>query len=309
MTVNGRLFHLSLKMKTELLAFLDRVRPSIDASLESLLPSESTSPSLVHQAMRHSIFAGGKRFRPALCIAGFSIYQSDSARIMPVACAIEMVHTYSLIHDDLPAMDDDDFRRGIPSCHKQFGEATAILAGDALLTLAFETMASCKGFSETAQLHATSTLARALGTLGGMIAGQVLDLQAEGKPIGKAEVESIHRAKTGALLSTSVWMGAYLGGASDSEAEKILSYGRKIGLAFQIVDDVLDETQSRETLGKTAGKDRKHQKATYPSVFGMEDSRRMVRQLTDEACQLARSMGGPATTLVEIAEFLESRCH
>ena len=296
-------------MKTEILAFLDRVRPFIDASLDGLLPSESTSPSLVHQAMRHSMFAGGKRFRPALCIAGFSIYQSDSSRIMPVACAIEMVHTYSLIHDDLPAMDDDDFRRGIPSCHKQFGEATAILAGDALLTLAFETMASCKGFSETAQLHATSTLARALGTLGGMIAGQVLDLQAEGKPIGKAEVESIHRAKTGALLSTSVWMGAYLGGASDSEAEKILSYGRKIGLAFQIVDDVLDETQSRETLGKTAGKDRKHQKATYPSVFGMEDSRRMVRQLTDEACQLARSMGGPATTLVEIAEFLESRCH
>jgi geranylgeranyl diphosphate synthase type II len=170
---------------------------------------------------------GGKRFRPALCIAGFSIYQSDSARIMPVACAIEMVHTYSLIHDDLPAMDDDDFRRGIPSCHKQFGEATAILAGDALLTLAFETMASCKGFSESSQLHATATLARALGTRNGMIAGQVLDLQAEGKPIGKVEVEAIHRAKTGALLSTSVWMGAYLGGAGDAEAEKILSLWTK----------------------------------------------------------------------------------
>jgi geranylgeranyl diphosphate synthase type II len=296
-------------MKTEALAFLDRVRPAIDAALDGLLPSESTSPSIIHQAMRHSIFAGGKRFRPALCIAGFSIFDGDAARIMPVACAIEMAHTYSLIHDDLPAMDDDDFRRGIPSCHKQFGEATAILAGDALLTLAFETMASCRGFNETAQLHATAAFARALGTRNGMIAGQVLDLQAEGKPLGKPEVEAIHRAKTGALLSTSVWMGAYLGGARDSDAETILAYGRKIGLAFQIVDDLLDETQSYETLGKTAGKDRKHQKATYPSIFGMEESRRMVRQLTEDACQLVRSLGNPAATLIEIAGFLETRCH
>jgi len=249
---------------------------------------------------------GGKRLRPALCMAGFTIFHSDSKPILPVSAAIEMVHTYSLIHDDLPAMDDDDFRRGVPSCHKKFGEATAILAGDALLTLAFETMSSCRGFGETALLHTTAELARALGTRNGMIAGQVLDLEAEGQSLSKDQVEAIHAAKTGALLSTSVWMGAYLGGASASEAQKVLDYGRKIGLAFQIMDDVLDETGSGETLGKTAGKDREHRKATYPAVFGMDESRRMIGQLTEEACQIVSPLASP--TLIEIAGFLEKRC-
>jgi geranylgeranyl diphosphate synthase type II len=205
-------------MKTEAFAFLDRVRPEIDAALDRLLPAESTSPTQIHRAMRHSVFAGGKRLRPALCIAGFTIFDSDFKRILPVAAAVEMVHTYSLIHDDLPAMDDDDFRRGVPSCHKKFGEATAILAGDALLTLAFEVMSSCIGFPENSQLLATSELARALGTRDGMIAGQVLDLEAQRPPLRKEQVEAIHAAKTGALLSTSVWLGAYLGGAGESDA-------------------------------------------------------------------------------------------
>jgi len=293
-------------MKTEIFAFLDRVRPEIDAALDSLLPSESTSPSQIHRAMRHSVFAGGKRLRPALCVAGFTIFHADFKPVLPVSAAIEMVHTYSLIHDDLPAMDDDDFRRGLPSCHKKFGEATAILAGDALLTLAFETVSSCRGFHEATLLHTISELARALGTRNGMIAGQVLDLEAEGQILRKDQVEAIHAAKTGALLSTSVWIGAYLGGASASEADRVRDYGRKIGLAFQIMDDVLDETESAETLGKTAGKDREHRKATYPAVFGMEESRRMIRRLTEEACQIAQPLASP--TLIEIAGFLEKRC-
>jgi len=296
-------------MKTEALAFFDRVRPAIDASLDELLPPESAPPSQIHRAMRHSIFAGGKRLRPALCIAGFSIFQAQIRPILPVASAIEMVHTYSLIHDDLPAMDDDDFRRGVPSCHAKFGEATAILAGDALLTLAFEILSKCRGFNDAAQLHAMAALAHALGTRDGMIAGQVWDLEAEGHVPEKNQVESIHAAKTGALLSTSVWMGAYLGGAAESESERILAYGRKIGLAFQIVDDVLDETSSVLTLGKTAGKDREHRKATYPAVFGIEESLRMVRQLTEEARQFVQPFGERGAILMEIAGFLETRCH
>jgi len=294
-------------MKTDVFSFLDRVRPDIDAALDGLLPSESTSPTQIHQAMRHSVFAGGKRLRPALCVAGFSIFHHDFKPILPVSAAIEMVHTYSLIHDDLPAMDDDDYRRGVPSCHKKFGEATAILAGDGLLTLAFETMARCAGFPNYALLHATAELARALGTRNGMIAGQVLDLEAEGQVLRKDQVEAIHAAKTGALLSRSVWMGAYLGGASEAEADSVLTYGCKIGLAFQIMDDVLDETESDETLGKTAGKDRAHRKATYPAVFGLDESRRMIRQLTEEACEIVRPLASPA--LIEIAGFLENRCH
>ena len=293
-------------MKAEVFSFLDRIRPNVDSALHRILPAESIPPAQIHQAMRHSVFAGGKRLRPALCIAGYTIFHGDFTPILPVSAAIEMVHTYSLIHDDLPAMDDDDFRRGVPSCHKKFGEATAILAGDALLTLAFETMARCSDFEPSALLHATAELGRALGTRNGMIAGQVLDLEAEGQELRKDQVEAIHAAKTGALLSTSVWMGAYLGGAGESEAENVLTYGRKIGLAFQIMDDVLDETESGETLGKTAGKDRAHRKATYPSVFGLDESRRMVRRLTEEACQAVRPMA--SSTLIEIAEFLEKRC-
>lgn len=296
-------------MKTEIRSFFDSVRPEIDGTLEELLPSETAPPEEIHRAMRYSVLAGGKRLRPALCVAAYSIYHDDHRPILPVASALEMVHTYSLIHDDLPAMDDDDFRRGLPSCHRKFGEAIAILAGDALLTLAFETMASCAHFEAGRLNQAVARLARALGTREGMIAGQVRDLEAEGRILDIPELEAIHRSKTGALLSTSVWIGAWLAGANAEELEALLRFGQRIGLAFQIVDDVLDETESRETLGKTAGKDRERRKATYPALLGVDQSRRLVRQLTQEARDAVLPLGRPAGLLIGISEFLETRGH
>src|SRR5678816_2112647 len=252
-------------MKTEIRSFFDAVRPAIDAALEELLPSEHASPSELHRAMRYSVMAGGKRLRPALCIASYGIYHEDHGPILPVASALELAHTYSLIHDDLPAMDDDDFRRGLPTCHKKYGEAMAILAGDALLTLAFETIAASTQFQPDRLNQAILRLSRALGTRDGMISGQVLDLAAEGRDLNVSELEEIHRSKTGALLSTSVWIGAWLAGANTGELDALLRFGQKIGLAFQIVDDVLDVTESLETLGKTTGKDRERRKATSVS--------------------------------------------
>jgi geranylgeranyl diphosphate synthase type II len=262
--------------------------------------------------MRYSVLAGGKRLRPALCIASYGIFHDDHQPILPVACALELAHTYSLIHDDLPSMDNDDFRRGKPSCHKEFGEAIAILAGDALLTLTFETIASCSHFEEGRLNQTILRLSRALGTRDGMIAGQVRDLAAEGQALTVEELESIHRSKTGALLSTSVWIGAWLGGAGPAELEALLRFGQKIGLAFQIVDDVLDITESRETLGKTAGKDRERRKATYPALLGVEGSRKLVRELTDEArdaVAAVQRLQQRAALLIGISEYLESRCH
>jgi len=296
-------------MKTEIRSFFDSVRPVIDATLEQLLPPESSSPSELHRAMRYSVLARGKRLRPALCIASYGIYHQEHSPILPVASALEMAHTYSLIHDDLPAMDDDDFRRGMPSCHKKFGEAMAILAGDALLTLTFETIASCAHFDAGRLNSAVVRLARALGTRDGMISGQVLDLAAEGLDLNATELEGIHRSKTGALLSTSVWIGAWLGGAGAGELDALLRFGEKIGLAFQIVDDVLDVTESRETLGKTAGKDRERRKATYPGLFGVDRSRRHVHELTGQAREALLPLGRRAELLIGISEFLETRCN
>ena len=294
-------------MKTEIRSFFDTVRPAIETSLDQILPAESVSPAELHRAMRYSVLAGGKRLRPALCVAAYSVYHDDYVAILPVASALEMAHTYSLIHDDLPAMDNDDFRRGIPSCHKKFGEAMAILAGDALLTLTFETIAACPQFDASRLNAAIVRLARALGTREGMIAGQVLDLAAEGGSVDGVELEAIHRSKTGALLSTSVWLGAWLGGADSTELESLLRFGQKIGLAFQVVDDVLDETESRETLGKTAGKDRERGKATYPALLGIEQSRRYARGLTEQAREAIRPLGRRAELLIGISEFLETR--
>lgn len=297
-------------MKTEIRSFFESVRPAIDECLDRALPAESVPPAELHRAMRYSVLAGGKRLRPALCIAAYSLYHEDYAPILPVAASLEMAHTYSLIHDDLPAMDDDDFRRGMPSCHKKFGEAMAILAGDALLTLTFETLAACSSQFDASRLNAAVVrLARALGTREGMIAGQVMDIAAEGSTLDVAALESIHRSKTGALLSTSVWLGAWLGGANERELDVVLQFGQKIGLAFQIVDDVLDETASKETLGKTAGKDRERGKATYPALLGIERSRSVVRDLTAEARELVQPLGGRAGLLIGISEFLETRCN
>ena len=294
-------------MKTELRSFFDAVGPAIDASLDKLLPPESAPPEELHRAMRYSVLAGGKRLRPALCIAAYSLYDRDGLAIVPVASALEMVHTYSLIHDDLPAMDDDDFRRGILSCHKKFGEAVAILAGDALLTLGFETVLTNNHFEPRRLATAASRLANALGTRNGMIAGQVMDLQAEGQQLTADRLEVIHRAKTGALLTTAVWMGGYLGNAPPDELERLVTFGQKIGLAFQIVDDILDETQPLEVLGKTAGKDRQRRKATYPALFGIEQSRQIVRALTAEAREAVLPFDRRGELLTGISEFLESR--
>src|SRR5262245_62067069 len=293
-------------MKTEIRSFFDSVHPEIDAGLEELLPLETVPPMDLHRAMRYSVLAGGKRLRPALCVASYSIYHQDHRPIIRVAAALELAHTYSLIHDDLPSMDNDDFRRGRLSCHRKFGEAMAILAGDALLTLAFETIASCDHFEATRLNQTVVRLAHALGTREGMIAGQVRDLEAEGQAVDVAELEAIHRSKTGALLSTSVWIGAWLAGADTAELEALLQFGQKIGLAFQIVDDVLDETESRETLGKTAGKDRARRKATYPSLVGIEQSRRSVRRLTEQARDAVLPLGRRSELLVGISEFLET---
>jgi geranylgeranyl diphosphate synthase type II len=286
-------------MKGDLTAFLDQVRPSIDEALDRLLPSAEAPPVEIHQAMRYSVFAGGKRLRPALCLAGYSLFRQDLQAILPVACAIEMAHTYSLIHDDLPAMDDDDFRRGVPSCHKKFGEAIAILAGDALLTLSFGVIARAPGFPHERIAGASAHFARALGDEDGMIAGQVLDLAAEGAPADEAGVEAIHRAKTAALISAAVWMGAYLGGAGPADLDRILTYGRRIGLVFQIVDDILDLAE---------GKDGELKKATYPSVYGLDRSRALVARFTNEGREAARELGSRAELLIEIADGLETRC-
>ena len=291
---------------TNLEGFFDEVRPAVEEILDRLLPAEDASPAVLHQAMRYSVFAGGKRLRPLLCVAGYFAFRDDWRRVLPVATTLELVHTYSLIHDDLPSMDDDDLRRGIPSCHKVYGEAMAILAGDGLLTLAFETLAQAD-FAGDQVRDVITTLARAVGTEQGMIAGQVMDLAAEGHMTDQAELESIHRHKTGALLEASIGIGAYLADAGATAMASIADYGRKVGLAFQIVDDILDETASSGALGKTSGKDREHRKATYPSVHGIEASRRMVGSITAQARESARPLGDRAELLVDIADYLENR--
>jgi geranylgeranyl diphosphate synthase, type II len=287
-------------MNAELTAFFERVRPAIDSTLDQLLPAETATPARIHQAMRYSTLDGGKRIRPCLCVASFAAYQSDWKPIFPVASSIEMIHSYSLIHDDLPAMDDDDLRRGKPSCHKQFDEALAILAGDALLTLAFEVMARTKDFPADRMLHATSVLARAAGSSGGMVAGQVLDIEAEVKPANERELEAIHRSKTGALIGASVWIGAYLGGASEADLGNIRVYCDRIGLAFQVIDDILDATD---------GSNRDEGKATYPGIHGLEKSRDIAHHLMEDARAALAPFGERTRLLLAFCEYLESRTY
>jgi len=285
-------------MNIELRAFFDAVCPAVESSLDNLIPAKTTNPSQIHEAMRYSTLGGGKRVRPCLCAAAYSVWHDDWRRIIPVASAIEMIHAYSLIHDDLPAMDDDDFRRGKPSCHKQFGEAMAILAGDALLTLAFEVMARCEGFPADRLLKATAALGRAAGTPAGMVAGQVLDLAFEGVSITPDQLERIHRLKTGALISASEWIGAYLANASDRELENIAAFCDRIGLAFQVIDDILDATD---------GTNRDEGKATYPTVHGLEKSRALAHDLMRAARQAIAPLGPRTRLLVEFCDFLENR--
>jgi geranylgeranyl diphosphate synthase type II len=278
-----------------------------DRALEELLPSVETVPASIHGAMRHSTFAGGKRLRPVLAIqAAATIAGVAPAGIARLGAAIEMLHTYSLIHDDLPALDNDDLRRGKPTCHVAFGEAIAILAGDALQTRAFEVLAGLEA-PPAAVVQIIRLIANAIGTVDGMIGGQVLDLESEHLKPTRELVEAIHRAKTGALIRVSVVAGGVYAGANAEDVARLDLFGRKAGLAFQIVDDVLDMTVDSEHLGKTAGKDLATEKATWPAVFGIEQSRRDAAQLIDEAFAALEPYGSRADGLKSVARFLVER--
>lgn len=257
--------------------------------------------------MRHSLFAGGKRIRPILSIASAEAVSADVSGVERPACALELVHTYSLIHDDLPALDNDDYRRGRPTCHKVFGDAIAILAGDGLLTLAFRVLAELPDVPSERRVRMIAELAAAAGTVAGMIGGQVADIEAEGKRIEAAHLDYIHRSKTGALLRASVHIGAIYGGANQQQFAALSSYGMHIGLAFQIVDDILDVVGSTESLGKTAGKDAEQQKATFPALYGLEASRTKANEHLTKAVEALETLGEGSARLREIAERIVSR--
>lgn len=278
-----------------------------DAALDRLIPLETRHPISIHKAMRHSVFAGGKRLRPILCMeAGRMVAGSLPNGIEELGAALEMLHTYSLIHDDLPALDNDDLRRGRPTCHKVFGEAIAILAGDALQTQAYEVLSRLHCSAE-ARVRIIEEIAHGTGTVDGMIGGQVVDLEAEHTKPSPEMLEYIHRSKTARLITASLVSGGLYAGANQSEAKKLRAFGMAIGLAFQIVDDILDVTQTSEQLGKTAGKDTASEKATYPALFGIEKSQQRADELVDEAFVELDSFGARAETLKELARFLVER--
>jgi geranylgeranyl diphosphate synthase type II len=286
--------------------FFEEDRVTVDAALERLLPAETVQPSSIHTAMRYSVFAGGKRIRPMLCLETARIFASDVAPALHPACAIEFIHTYSLIHDDLPALDNDDLRRGKPTCHKKFGEAIAILAGDALLTLAFETIGATPVAAER-RVAMLTEIATAAGTVNGMVGGQVADIEAEGKPIDPQVLEYIHRSKTAALIRASITAGALCAGANAEDVVRLRRFGDAIGWAFQVTDDILDVEESSAALGKTAGKDMAQQKATYPAVYGLERSHQIANDLATKAIAELAPYGDRAARLREIAEFLVLR--
>jgi len=287
-------------------AFFEENRLLVDSALDRLLPAESAQPSSIHQAMRYSVFAGGKRIRPLLCLETARIFSSDVTPALHPACAIEFIHTYSLIHDDLPALDNDDLRRGKPTCPKKFGEAIAILAGDGLLTLAFETMAGTPAPAER-RAEIVSEVAAAAGTVNGMVGGQVADLEAEGQRVAPELLEYIHRSKTAALIRASVTSGAICAGAPQEDVARLRTFGETIGWAFQVTDDILDVEESSAALGKTAGKDIAQQKATYPAVYGLERSHQIAGELATKAVNELAPYGARAARLQEIAEFLVLR--
>jgi geranylgeranyl diphosphate synthase, type II len=273
-----------------------------------VLPPESAPPPTVHRAMRYSVLAGGKRLRPILAIAGAEAVGSEAATVMPTACALELIHTYSLIHDDLPAMDDDDYRRGRLTNHKVFGDAVAILAGDALLTLAFRLVAENAALVTEPRVvcAVVAEIAEAAGTHG-MVGGQVVDIESEGKTITRETLEYIHRHKTAALLRASLVVGARLGGGDATALAAMSDAGQSLGLAFQIVDDLLDVEGSLEALGKTAGSDARKQKATYPALHGLEASRREARELIGRAKTRLAVFGDRAAPIVALADFVVER--
>ena len=290
----------------DLKRYLVARQTEVDRALDRFLPKETVAPATIHRAMRYSLFAGGKRLRPILCLAAVEACGGKTSAALPAACAVECIHTYSLIHDDLPSMDNDDLRRGRPTCHKVFGDAIAILAGDALLTIAFEIVTHAKPVSHYDLRDVFREIAEAAGSRK-LIAGQVADLEAEGRRLGRAQVRSIHENKTAALLTSSVRLGAMSANATAKQLASITAFGRALGLAFQVIDDILDVTQTSEKLGKSAGKDLAAQKATYPAVIGLEKSRAEARRLTREALDALKSLGKSAEVLRALANYLLAR--
>jgi len=293
----------------DLKAYLQERQGLVNRTLENYLPKVRGPAFRVVEAMHYSLFAGGKRLRPILCLAGAEAVGGDINEALPVACALEMIHTYSLIHDDLPAMDDDDLRRGQPTCHKQFDQATAILAGDGLLPEAFRIIAEISPQytgRETVLLEVIELIATAAGYRG-MVGGQMLDLLAEGRKITIKELETIHRLKTGALLTASARAGAMVGGGSRQEVTMLTGYGEKFGLAFQVTDDILDVEGDSAEMGKAVGADAKRQKATYPGLLGLEQAKTWARRLVEAAVAEIEPLGEKAAPLQELARYLLKR--
>jgi len=290
----------------EVQEYLRNAVQKVDSALDRFLPKQSTKPASIHKAMRYSLFAGGKRLRPALTLAAAELCDGTFDDALCAASAVECVHTYSLIHDDLPCMDDDDLRRGRPTCHIVFGEGLAVLAGDALLTLAFEILAQAKPTPR----YGVAQLVRELSTASGsrwLIAGQVLDLEGEGKKISKADLKFIHESKTAALLTAALRLGAMSANVKPSKLKALTDFGQALGLAFQVIDDILDVTQPTEKLGKTAGKDVVSEKATYPSLFGLKKSRALAAQLTEDALAALKPFGKKSLMMRAIAESMLAR--
>ncbi len=279
---------------------------TVDAALDRFLPKASAKPATIHKAMRYSLFAGGKRMRPALVLAAAEACGGKEEAALPLACAVECIHTYSLIHDDLPGMDNDDFRRGKPTNHKVFGEGIAVLAGDALLTQAFEIAALAKGWPRYSHRDLVLEIAKASGSLQ-LIAGQVADLEGEGKDLSVPQLRYIHERKTSALLCCSVRLGGMSANCTPVQLQALTDFGYNVGLAFQVIDDILDVTQSSEKLGKTAGKDVAAQKATYPRLVGLEKSKKIAAQLTQKAYAALKPFKGKAVALEALARYLLER--
>jgi geranylgeranyl diphosphate synthase type II len=281
-------------------------RKRIESALNRYLPPARTRPTTLHESMRYSIFAGGKRLRPILCLAAAEACGGDDKLAIPAACAVECIHTYSLIHDDLPCMDDDDLRRGKPTNHKVYGEAVAVLAGDALLTLAFEIV----GASEPARRYHSGDMVRDLAVTAGsrhLVGGQVADMEGEGAGLGARELRFIHDSKTAALLTCAIRLGGMSAGATPRKLEALTEFGQSLGLAFQIIDDILDVTQTSEKLGKSAGKDEATDKATYPAIHGLEKSRKEAARLTAKSIAALKPFGKAGARLEQIAHYLLDR--
>ena len=278
----------------------------VEAALDQALPSAATRPATIHKAMRYSLFAGGKRLRPILCLAASEAVSGKFENALPLACSVECIHTYSLVHDDLPSMDNDDFRRGKPTSHKVFGEGIAVLAGDALLTIAFEIAAKTKARPRYSTAALILELAHAAGSQA-LVAGQVADLEGEGKKISPSELRYIHENKTAALISSSIRLGAMSANATPAQLKALTSFGMSLGLAFQVIDDILDITQTTEKLGKSAGKDLKAQKATYPALLGLEKAKQEADRLTAAARKALKPFGKKAAALEAISDYLLQR--